>query len=68
MNKIKLGKYRHFKGHDCEVMGTGIHTETLEEYVIYKHADKIWLRPMSMFFEKVTRDGKTMPRFVYIGD
>ena len=33
---IKLGKYRHFKGKEYEVIGLAKHTETLEEMVVYK--------------------------------
>ena len=29
---------------------------------------KIWVRPLGMFLETVTVDGKTVPRFAYIGD
>ena len=62
---IKLGMYRHFKGGLYEVIGIAKHSETLEEFVVYKHADNgsIWLRPTKMFLENVTRNGKTIPRF-----
>ena len=35
---VKLGKYKHYKSKDkvYEVIGVGINSETLEEYVIYK--------------------------------
>ncbi len=68
MSDIKLGKYRHFKGNEYEVIGTGRHSESLEEYVIYRalYGDgDIWLRPLSMFFSKVERDGKLIDRFTY---
>ena len=61
-----VGKYRHYKGNEYEVLGTGKHTETDEEMVIYKalYAPyKTWLRPYAMFFETVTVDGKEVPRF-----
>jgi hypothetical protein len=70
MEKIKLGKYRHFKGGEYEVIGIGKHSESLEEYVIYRalYGDgDIWLRPLSMFLSKVERDGKTFDRFTYLG-
>ena len=36
MQKIKLGKYRHFEGGEYEVVGVAKHSETLDELVIYK--------------------------------
>ncbi len=68
--EIKLGKYRHFKGNEYEVIGIGKHSETLEPMVIYKalYADGgLWVRPAEMWNETVTRDGKTFKRFEYIG-
>ena len=68
--EIKLGRYRHFKGNEYELLGVAKHSETLEEYVIYRalYGDKgLWIRPKEMFFEKVTRDGKIFNRFEYLG-
>ncbi len=68
---IKLGKYRHFKGNEYEVIGIAKHSETLEEMVIYRalYGDcGYWVRPISMWNEKVERDGKTYMRFTYIGE
>ncbi|NYZ80191.1 DUF1653 domain-containing protein [Candidatus Micrarchaeota archaeon] len=65
---VKLGKYCHFKGAEYEVIGVAKHSETQEELVIYKalHDSALWARPKTMFLEKVTKDGKTFPRFEYI--
>lgn len=71
MNEIKLGKYRHFKGNDYEVVGIAQHSETLEPMVVYKalYGDGgLWVRPLSMWNEEITRDGKTFKRFEYIGE
>ena len=68
--KIKTGKYRHFKGNEYEVFGVVRHSETLEEMVYYRALYGEcgeWVRPIKMFFEKVERDGKKVPRFTYIG-
>lgn len=68
---IKIGKYRHHKGNEYEVITFATHTETLEELVIYKalYGDgKIWARPVTMWEETVTKDGKEVPRFEYIGE
>ncbi len=70
MNEIKEGRYRHFKGNEYEVIGTAKHSETLEEYVVYKalYGDGgLWVRPASMWNETVERDGKTFKRFEFIG-
>ena len=71
MDEIKLGKYRHFKGNEYEVIGIARHSETLEEMVVYRalYGDGgLWVRPAAMWQETVTRDGVTYPRFTYIGD
>ncbi len=69
---LKLGKYRHFKGKDYEVIGVGKIEATLEDVVIYKPLYKsehsLWVRPLAVFIENVEVDGKTMPRFEYIGE
>lgn len=75
MEQLKLGKYQHFKGKFYEVIGVAIHSETLEDFVVY-HAlyedpkygkDALWIRPKSMFLETVELNGKKVPRFKYIG-
>lgn len=71
MGEIRLGKYRHFKGNEYEVVAVGKHSETLEDYVIYRALygeGGYWVRPLSMFFEDVERGGKVFPRFEYIGE
>ena len=32
---VKPGRYRHFKGKEYEVIGTAMHSETLEEYTVH---------------------------------
>ena len=69
--EIKLGKYRHFKGNEYEVLGFATHSETLEQYVVYRalYGDhQVWIRPASMWNETVERDGKTFRRFTYLGE
>lgn len=68
-NEIKLGKYRHFKGNEYEVIGIAKHSETLEPMVVYKalYGDgDIWVRPYEMWNETITRDGKSFQRFTFI--
>ena len=69
--EIKLGKYRHFKGNEYEVIGIARHSETLEEMVVYRalYGDAgIWVRPVEMWNETVERDGKAFQRFTYIDE
>lgn len=68
---IKLGKYRHFKGNEYEVVSIAKHSETLEEMVVYKdlkNDGKVWVRPAAMWNETVERDGKIFKRFEFIGE
>ena len=70
MEDIKLGKYRHFKGNEYEVIAIAKHSETTEDYVVYKalYGDGgMWVRPASMWNETIERDGVTYKRFTYIG-
>ena len=71
MEEIKAGRYRHFKGNEYEVLAVARHSETDEKMVVYKalYGDgEIWVRPLSMWEEIITRDGKSFKRFTYIGD
>lgn len=68
---IKLGRYRHFKGNEYEVIAIARHSETCEDMVVYKalYGDGgMWVRPAKMWNEEVERDGKAFKRFTYIGD
>ena len=71
MDDIKLGRYRHFKGNEYEVIAIAKHSETTEDYVVYKafYGDGgIWVRPASMWNETIERDGITYKRFTYINE
>ena len=68
---VRPGRYRHFKGGEYEVLFTATHSETGELYVVYRALNgekKVWIRPASMWNEKVERDGKRFLRFVKIED
>lgn len=71
MNQIKPGKYRHYKGNLYEVTGTAIHSETLEEMVIYRalygNMD-VWVRPASMWNDIVEINGMPVKRFEPVSD
>ena len=71
MNEIRPGLYRHLKGKEYRVLYTATHSETLEPMVVYQalYGQRgIWVRPAAMWNETVTREGKTLPRFTYIGE
>ncbi len=64
-----LGRYRHYKGNEYEVLGVVRHSETLEPLVLYRplyNDSGLWVRPYGMFFEAVEVDGVRMPRFALL--
>ena len=68
-------KVRHFKGKEYLVLGTVIHTETLETMVLYKAlygTCETYVRPIKMFLSEVDRekypDAKQVYRFELVGD
>lgn len=66
---MKKGIYKHYKGNKYEVIGVAKHSETLEEMVVYRALygnGEIWVRPLFMWNEKVTSDGKEVLRFTLI--
>ncbi|MCP5369946.1 MAG: DUF1653 domain-containing protein [Rickettsiaceae bacterium] len=71
MNKIKQGKYRHYKGNHYQVIGVGTHTETLEQVVLYQslYGDYgLWVRPLEMFQQEIEHEGKVQQRFEFISE
>lgn len=70
MTTISPGRYRHYKGKEYTVLGVALHSETQEELVVYRQEygdHRLWVRPKQMFLETVEVDGKTVPRFRYVG-
>jgi len=70
MTTLQPGRYRHYKGNLYELVGVARHSETEEEMVVYRklYDDySLWVRPLVMFTENVRMDGRTMPRFEWIG-
>lgn len=67
--QFKHGTYKHFKGHIYKTIAIAKHSETLEEMVVYVNVEKeadVWVRPVNMFTDEITRDGKTLKRFQLI--
>ena len=68
---MQTGIYEHYKGNRYEVIDTVRHSETEELMVLYRalYGDEgLWVRPFTMFFEKVVVDGIEIARFKYIGN
>lgn len=69
---IKPGIYRHYKGQNYQVVGTARHSESEEDLVLYFplygdiNETCYWVRPIAMFTEEVTVEGKRMSRFTLI--
>lgn len=69
-SSLALGRYRHFKGGEYEVLGIARDSESMRELVVYRalYGERgLWIRPLEMFTEIVERDGRRMPRFQYVG-
>jgi hypothetical protein len=67
---VPPGRYRHFKGGLYEVVGVARHSETEEEFVVYRalYGDGgLWVRPRAMFLDTVTAGEVVVPRFQYLG-
>jgi cyclomaltodextrinase len=68
VEKIKIGKYRHYKGKYYEVVAVARHSDTLREFVIYRslyYSKKFgkkdwWIKPAYLF------KNKSIPRFKFI--
>ena len=60
MNELKMnGVYKHFKGDYYLVLDIATHSETNEEYVVYRALygeNKLYIRPKEMFLEEVDHD------------
>lgn len=67
---LTLGRYRHYKGNEYEVIGLARHSETEEVLVVYRplyNDSGMWVRPYAMFTESVVIEGKPVARFAFIG-
>ncbi|ODC05116.1 hypothetical protein BFW38_01645 [Terasakiispira papahanaumokuakeensis] len=68
---MTMGRYRHYKGAEYQVLGLARHSETEEWLVLYRpcYGDQgYWVRPYAMFVEHVMHPetGLQVPRFALI--
>ena len=74
MDKIKKGKYRHYKNKFYEVIGVARDADTLEEFVVYKALyddpefgkDALWTRKKDSFLKPEIVDGKEVARYEFV--
>ena len=65
------GRYRHYKGGEYQVIDVARHSETEEWLVVYRtlYGDRrLWVRPLTMFMERIEHNGSQVQRFALIGD
>ncbi|MCR4334855.1 MAG: DUF1653 domain-containing protein [Patescibacteria group bacterium] len=71
---MKIGVYKHSKTKNLyRTHFIAKHSETLEDLVVYEalyenKKSKFWVRPVSMFTEKVEINGKKVSRFVFVSE
>ena len=67
---VRPGRYRHYKGNYYEIIGVARHSETEEPLVVYRclYGDhSLWVRPIDMFMEKISVNGRQIRRFEWCG-
>lgn len=70
-SEIRPGIYRHYKNKEYQVIGCAQHSETEEEFVVYRalYGERdLWIRPKAMFIEYVDVGGEIVPRFQFVRD
>lgn len=68
---IRKRYFRHFKGGKYQLWHIAKDSETLKCMVVYQALygqHGYWVRPDKMFFERITREGRTFPRFAEISE
>lgn len=52
------------------VVGSATHSETEEPFVLYHREgdERLWVRPVGMWSERVERDGYSGPRFAALDE
>ncbi len=68
MSSQEFKLYRHYKNKIYRYFSLVKHSETLEDFVLYKPLEnnpegQLWIRPKDMFFEEINVNGQQIPRF-----
>lgn len=61
--------FRHFKGNEYRLCSVTKDSESQERMVVYQALygkQDLWVRPETMFFERIIREGQEFPRFTEI--
>lgn len=69
--QTRIGRYRHYKGMQYEVLATVRHSETRESMTLYRALygeQGLWVRPSAMFNEDIEVAGLRQPRFEWMPD
>lgn len=60
MERVKInGVYKHFKGDYYLLCDIAFHSETKEEYAVYRRLygdGSLWIRPLEMFLSEVDKE------------
>lgn len=67
---LPLGRYRHYKGREYELVALAKHADNDEPLVVYRclyGEYGLWVRAKADFIESVELSGETIPRFAYLG-
>ena len=60
MREVQINRvYKHFKGNYYIVVDIATHSETKEQYVVYRQLygdGKLWIRPLEMFLSEVDHE------------
>ena len=60
MNELKVNRvYKHFEGDYYLIVDIAKHSETKEEYVVYRKLyedGSLWIRPLDMFLSEVDHE------------
>ncbi|MFA5163547.1 MAG: nucleotide exchange factor GrpE [Patescibacteria group bacterium] len=71
MTEVKIGRYRHYKGNEYQVLNLAQDSEDQSRLVVYqdlKDESKIWVRPQAEFLEQVEIEGELKDRFEFLGE
>lgn len=66
---VRLGRYRHYKGNEYQVLFLAKESDTEEDVVVYQDCNdstKVWVRSLHVFTETVELHDAMVPRFTFL--